>query len=141
MSLFSNIHKIASRIIPRRSVLWRKYETSHTNEYGMPTHKYSEWHSAKAHVEPGVVASFGSKNIDQKLYNDLGLSWSDKTFTVWIDDCDLNTLANQNVPDQIKIDNHVCNVIQVADWLEMNGWKRMYLKEVIDYECSEQESS
>ena len=131
MSLFANIHKRASRIIPRQKILYRTSSDSTTDSYGVRKSSYGDWVAIRAHVTPGIVSSFGGKNIEERDYKDMGLDWSHRFITIWCDDTDIKTLAKKDSPDQLKIGNSIFNIIQVADWIEFNGWKRIYCEEVI----------
>lgn len=131
MGWLNNIHKIASRIIPTQEIEWRKAGSSTTDQYGQRKSGYGAWTKIRAHVQPGVISSFGGKNVSEKVYDDFGLEFSHKHITVWVDGCDLTTMAKQDSPDQIKYRNCVYNIINVADWLDVDGWKRIYCEEVI----------
>ena len=132
MSLFTNIHRVASRVIPRKTIKWRKGAETEITDAGIAKSKYGDWIEVRAHVQPGIVASFGSRNIDEKNYKDMGLDWSKRTMTVWIDNSNITTVANQSTTDQFMINGEIFNIIQIADWLECDGWKRCYCEQVID---------
>jgi len=131
MSLFTNIHKIASRIIPTQNVQYRVSGASTTDAYGMRKPSYGNWVSIRAHVNPGIISSFGGKNIEERDYKDMGLDFTHRFLTVWLDGANLKTLVNKDSPDQIKIGDSIFNIIQTADWLDFNGWKRLYCEEVL----------
>ena len=135
MSIFTNIHKVASRIIPRQTIEWRKGEVSVLSAAGIMRSQHGEWIKIKAHAQPGIVSSFGGKNITEKDYKEMGLDWSHRFFTIWTDDQNITTIAKQETTDQIRIGGEggeVYNIIHIADWLEFDGWKRCYCEQVID---------
>lgn len=131
MSLFSNILRMAARVIPRTTIEYRVSGSSTTNEYGIRTSSYGDWIPIRAHTNPGIISSFGGKNIEERDYKDMGLDFSHRFITVWCDGADIKTLVKKDSPDQIRIGTSVFNVIQIADWLDFNGWKRIYCEEVL----------
>jgi len=135
MSAFGNIHKLASSLIPQQNIEWRKAATSTVDQYGQVTSTYANqnaWNTARAHVQPGIVSSFGGKNISEKDYKEMGLDWSRRYVTIWVSDANITSVAGAQSTDQIRIGgNRIFNVIQVADWIEYNGWKRCYCVEVL----------
>lgn len=141
MSIFTNIHKIASRMIPREWIEYRIAKESITDEYGVRRSTFGEWTRLFVHAQPGIISSFGGKNLDEKDYKDMGLDFSHKFVTIWFDSADINTVYGGDSADQVKIRGKIFNVIQTADWIDFNGWKRAYCEEAIGYEHEEQESS
>lgn len=140
MSIFTNIHKVASRLIPRETIEFRIAGESITDEYGVRHSTYGEWNPIKAHVHPGIVSSFGGRNIEERDYKDMGLDFSHRFMTVWCDDSDIRTVCGRDSADQVRIRGMVFNIIHTADWIVFNGWKRFYCEEVID-EPEEQDAS
>lgn len=135
MSIFTNIHKVASRLIPRQKIEWRKGAVSVLSEAGIMRSQYGEWISVNAHVQPGIISSFGGKNITEKEYKEMGLDWSHRFFTIWVDDSRITTNAQQDTTDQIRLggeDGEIYNIINMADWIEFDGFRRCYCEQVID---------
>ena len=132
MSILASVHKIASSLIPRQGIEWRKFDANATSAAGRIEASYGSWQSILAHVQPGIISSFGGKNISEKDYKDLGLDFSRVFYTIWTDDTRLTSVAHQGSSDQIKIAGKIFNVIQVENWDEFNGWKRCYCEEVIE---------
>lgn len=131
MSLFTNIHKIASALIPRERF---EYRTSGDNELSaagrlVPT--YGEWKHASGHIQPGIVSSFGGKNIEEKDYKDMGLDFSHRFMTIWHDISELTTIADRQAACQVRIRGKIFNVIHAADWIVFDGFKRIYVEEVV----------
>ena len=131
MSIFTNIHRIASKVIPTQKIKYRVAGNSTTDDYGIRKSTYGDWKDIRAHVAPGIISSFGGKNIEERDYKDMGLDFSHRFITVWCDNTDIKTLAKKDSPDQIMVGTSVFNIIQVADWLDFSGWKRIYCEEVI----------
>ena len=131
MSIFSNIHLIASRLIPRQAIEFRS-ATTEIGYAGVPSLQYGKWKSVMAHVQPGIISSFGGKNISEKDYKDLGLDFSRNYITIWTSNADIATLAHKQNPSQVRVDGKIFNVIQRADWNVYNGWSRCFCVEVID---------
>lgn len=143
MSIFTNLHKIANRIIPRQKIKWRKAGDTTVSEYGIAVSQYGEWMDIYAHAMPGIISSFGGKNINERDYKDMGLDFSRNYYTVYCDDIDARTVCEQHGADQFMINGKVFNIIQTEDWEEFgyNGWKRCYCVQVIDGESGSGGSS
>lgn len=133
MSIFTNLHKIANRLIPRQRIQWRKALDTVISEDGIAVSGYCEWNAILAHAMPGIISSFGGKNINERDYKDMGLDFSRNYYTVYCDNIDVRTVCEQHSADQFMINGKVFNVIQTEDWEEFgyNGWKRCYCVEVI----------
>lgn len=133
MSIFTNLHKIANRLIPRQRVQWRKALDTVISEDGIAVSGYGEWNAILAHAMPGIISSFGGKNINERDYKDMGLDFSRNYYTVYCDNIDVRTVCEQHSADQFMINGKIFNVIQTEDWEEFgyNGWKRCYCVEVI----------
>lgn len=133
MSIFTNLHKIANRLIPRQRIQWRKALDTVISEDGIAVSGYGEWNAILAHAMPGIISSFGGKNINERDYKDMGLDFSRNYYTVYCDNIDVRTVCEQHSADQFMINGKVFNVIQTEDWEEFgyNGWKRCYCVEVI----------
>lgn len=129
MSLLTNIHSLASRIIPGDSFKFRKFVKNTTNDFGISVQEFEEPRNAKGHIQPGVVSSFGGSNIELKDYKELGLDWSRRYITVWLTDRGLEPCADQNGADQIIYDGKVFTILQVENWDNFNGWQRCYCVE------------
>lgn len=134
MSIFTNLHKIANRLIPRQKIQWRKAAESEVDQYGVMRSRYGRWETVSAHVMPGIISSFGGKNINERDYKDLGLDFSKNYYTVYVDGIPVRTVAEQDSADQFLIKGRVFNVIQTEDWDEFgyDGWKRCYCVQTID---------
>jgi hypothetical protein len=143
MSIFTNIHKLANRIIPRQKIKWRKAGDTTISEYGIAVSQYGEWMDIYAHAMPGIISSFGGKNINERDYKDMGLDFSKNYYTVYCDDIGARTVCEQHGADQFMINGKVFNIIQTEDWEEFgyNGWKRCYCVQVIDGESGSGGSS
>lgn len=128
MSIFTNLHKIANRLIPRQKIQWRKALESEVDQYGVMRSRYGRWETVLAHVMPGIISSFGGKNINERDYKDMGLDFSKNYYTVYVDGIPVRTVAEQDSADQFLIKGRVFNVIQTEDWDEFgyDGWKRCY---------------
>lgn len=136
MSIFSNLHRMANNIIPRQRIQWRKAGDTVVSEYGVASSEYGEWQDTLAHVMPGIISSFGGKNINERDYQEMGLDFSKNYYTVYVDGINVRTVCEQHAADQFKINGKVFNVIQTEDWEEFgyNGWKRCYCVQIIDGE-------
>lgn len=131
MSIFSNIHRIAARLVPRQTIEYRSVSSA-IGFGGVPSLVYGKWRKVRAHVQPGIISSFGGKNISEKDYKDIGLDFSRNYITMWASNADIATVAHRQNPDQIRVGGRIFNIIQRADWLEFSGWSRCYCVEVMD---------
>lgn len=116
----------AFRVIGTDGISYRFNNGISANEMGIPQASFTEWQNARASVQPGIVSSFGGKNISEKEYNDLGLSWSRSYITIWIKDIKLRTAEDENAADQVMWNGDIYNVLQCADWIDQATWKRCY---------------
>lgn len=131
MSLFYNIHRMAAAVIPREPFEYRIGLGTETSPSGRMVPKYSEWKRATGHIQPGIVSSFGGKNIEEKDYKDLGLDFSHRFMTIWCNLKSLTTIAGKTTTNQVRIRGMVFNVIHAADWIVFDGFRRVYVEEVM----------
>lgn len=131
-----NILDIASTIIGTEVIQYRKFLTKEI-DHGQVVPTYDDWKNVRACVQPGIVSSFGGKNISLKDYKELGLDWTKCYYTIWATGIDITTVYKQDVSDQIKWGDRILNVMQVENWTGLNGWKRCYCVERVDEEDEE----
>ena len=129
-----NILNVALNVIGSSKFEFRKYIGNSIDEFGVPSVAYGDWKSYKGCVQPGIISSFGGKNISEKDYKEMGLDWTKSYITIWIPENDIKTVYKQDAADQIRYNGKVYNIIQSADWIVENGWKRCYCVERIDAE-------
>ena len=125
----NNILKSALSIIGSHTVKIRIATGTAVNDAGVPTVTYSEPIAVSGSVQPGIVSSFGGKNISEKDYKDMGLDWTRSYITVWIPDVGLSVIHDKKSVDTVEFNGRIFNVIQCADWELQNGWKRCYCAE------------
>ena len=124
-----NILKSALSVIGSHTVKIRIATAAQLNDVGVPTVAYGDPITTRGSVQPGIVSSFGGKNISEKDYKDMGLDWTRSYITVWIPDVGLNVIHDRKSADTVEFNGRIFNVIQVADWELQNGWKRCYCVE------------
>ena len=127
-----NILNVALNIIGTSKFEFRKFVGKSVDEFGIPHVEYGPWTAHKGSVQPGIVSSFGGKNISEKDYKEMVLDWTRSHITIWLSGVDVKTVYKQDAADQIRYRGRVYNIIQSADWIEENGWKRCYCVERID---------
>lgn len=132
MSLHINIHKIASQLIRLDRLEWRRAGITEISDAGIARSVHGEWVSFRAHIQPGVVSSFGGACISEKDYKDIGLDWSHKFYTVWIDNTQVSSIAEMQTTDQFRFYGKIFNIIQIADWAEFDGWRRCFCEQIIE---------
>ena len=125
----NNILKSALSIIGSHTVKVRIATGVSVNDAGVPTVTYSKPIVVSGSVQPGIVSSFGGKNISEKDYKDMGLDWTRSYITVWIPDVGLKPIHDKKSSDTVEFNGRIFNVIQCADWELQNGWKRCYCAE------------
>lgn len=129
MSIFTNIHNMAASMIPRTRISYMKSEGSTISDSGIRTAKYSAPKTLLAHVQPGLVSSFGNKALSESEYGEMGLDFSRKHITLWCDNIDVNTVSDAEFPDRFIIDGSAYNAIKISDWLGFSGWKQIFCVE------------
>lgn len=129
MSLFSNILKIAFGQIPHSTIEYKIYASKSINNFGIVAPTYTTPATVEAIVQPGIISSFGGKCVELKDYKDMGLDWSRRYVTVWMPDVGLQPAMDQRMADQITYNSKTFNVLQVENWLEYDGWCRVYCVE------------
>ena len=125
----NNILKSALSIIGSHTVKIRIATGTAVNDAGVPTVTYSEPIAVSGSVQPGIVSSFGGKNISEKDYKDMGLDWTRSYITVWIPDVGLKPIHDRKSADTVEYNGRIYNILQLADWETQNGWKRCYCAE------------
>lgn len=125
----NNILKSALSVIGSHTVKIRIATGTAVNDAGVPTINYSDPIIVSGSVQPGIVSSFGGKNISEKDYKDMGLDWTRSYITVWIPDVGLKPIHDKKSADTVEFNNRIFNIIQCADWEMQNGWKRCYCSE------------
>ena len=125
----NNILKSALSIIGSHTVKVRIATGVSVNDAGVPTVTYSEPIVVSGSVQPGIVSSFGGKNISERDYKDMGLDWTRSYITVWIPDVGFSVIHDKKSADTVEFNRRIFNVIQCADWELQNGWKRCYCVE------------
>lgn len=124
-----NILKTALSVIGSHTVKIRIASGVTVSDAGIPTVSYSAPITVKGSVQPGIVSSFGGKNISERDYKDMGLDWTRSYITVWVPDVGLSVVHDRKSSDTVEFEGRIFNVIQCADWEVQNGWKRCYCVE------------
>lgn len=129
MSIFTDIHRLATQIIPMDKIGYAKFVENRTNNFGIVEQVFEDAVDTRAHVQPGIVSSFGGSNIEMKDYKEMGLDWSRRYITVWIKDKGLQPCVDKNGADEILYNGMEFTVIQVENWDRFNNWQRIYCVE------------
>ena len=74
--MIKHIFDMAMKIIPRNAFQYRKFNGVSTNQFGQRITTYTDWNNGFGVVQPGIISSFGGKNISEKDYKDLGLDFA-----------------------------------------------------------------
>ena len=129
--MIKHIFDMAMKIIPRNAFQYRKFNGVSTNQFGQRITSYTDWNNGFGVVQPGIISSFGGKNISEKDYKDLGLDFARATVTVWIKGVELKSVNGESSCDQVMFEGKIYNVIQAANWNEYSGWRRCYCQEIV----------
>ena len=129
-----NLLRLAHTLIRRVAFEYRIAGVTKTNEFGQRVSEYGDWTMTRGMVESGLVSSFGSKNLAEISYKDLGLDPSRRTITVWLEASDISTSAGRKTCDQVRVGGKIYNILRLEDWLGYDGWKRAYCQEVLETE-------
>lgn len=122
----------ALRVIKPIRFEYRHALSDETDEFGQRTPAYGEWTWTNGHVQPGIISSFGGKNVGEKDYKDFGIDTSKSTITVWIKGVYLNNTARGRTCDQVRYLGKIYNVFQCAEWNSYDDWRRCYCYEDMD---------
>lgn len=137
----NNILVEALRLIPKSKFQYRLASKTITDEFGQRVNTYGDWINGIGIIQPGIVSSFGGRNVSEKDYKEMGLDISRSTITVWISDVHLSTVKGRSTPDQIKYDNRIWNIVQTSNWNQYNGWRYCYCQEALNVDEEEVENS
>ena len=122
----NNILKSALSIIGSHTVKVRIAAGVSVNDSGVPTVTYSDTIVVSGSVQPGIVSSFGGKNISERDYKDMGLDWTRSYITVWVPDVGLKPIHDKKSTDTVEYNGRIYNILQSADWETQNVWRRCY---------------
>lgn len=130
----TDILQTALRVIPKVKFQYRFFIERTINEFGQSVISYDDWQNVRGIVEPGVISSFGGKNIEEKDYKQFGLDASRDIITVWMSGIKVGTLTSKDCPDQVKYLGKVYNIVHVENWNSYNGWRRCFCEEAKNIE-------
>ena len=106
-----NLLELALGVIPSVSFKYRHFVKSEVNEMRVKVAVYTEWADCVGMVQP----------VQQSAYKDLGLDFSKRNVNAW-GSIPLQTLTNQEQPDQLLYGGMVYNIVSVNEWNAYNGW-------------------
>lgn len=133
-----NILNRAFHVIPKVKFKFRIANGVATDDFGQRSVDYGPWIDTEGMVQPGIVASFGSRNISEKEYKDFGLDFARGSITIWLSTNTIGTIHGPSTihgkesTDQVLWNDRIWNVVQVANWNEYNGWRRCYCEEALN---------
>lgn len=106
-----NLLELALGVLPSVSFKYRHFVKSEVNEMRVKVAVYTEWADCVGMVQP----------VQQSAYKDLGLDFSKRNVNAW-GSIPLQTLTNQEQPDQLLYGGMLYNIISVNEWNAYNGW-------------------
>lgn len=116
----------AMKIIPTEGFEYRVFVSTVTNDIGNLVPVYSEWTKINGSIQPGLASSFAARSIseDMLIRKELGIDISRNVITVYTDSkAMLKTVNGQDMPDQIRYQNKIFNIIKISNWHYMDGWQ------------------
>lgn len=106
-----NLLELALGVLPSVAFKYRHFVKSEVNEMRVKVAVYTEWADCVGMVQP----------VQQSAYKDLGLDFSKRNVNAW-GSIPLQTLTNQEQPDQLLYGGMVYNIVSVNEWNAYNGW-------------------
>ena len=73
-----------------------------------------------------AISSFAARSIseDMLIMKELGIDISKNVITVYTDSkAMLKTVNGQDMPDQIRYQDKIFNIIKISNWHYMDGWQ------------------
>lgn len=110
--MFGNLLNQALTLIPKQNFIYRKFNSSQINDYGI-----------KVDVYDTDIAFEGSvQAVDSKMYQQLGLDFSKKYINIYSSLNIKNVNREQETPDKIIWNNKEYLVVNCSDWYIQDGW-------------------
>lgn len=110
--MFGNLLNQALTLIPKQNFIYRKFNSSQINDYGI-----------KVDVYDTDIAFEGSvQAVDSKMYQQLGLDFSKKYINIYSSLNIKNVNRGQETPDKIIWNNKEYLVVNCSDWYIQDGW-------------------
>lgn len=106
-----NLLELALGVLPSVSFKYRHFVKSEVNEMRVKVAVYTDWADCVGMVQP----------VQQSAYKDLGLDFSKRNVNAW-GSIPLQTLTNQEQPDQLLYGGMLYNIVSVNEWNAYNGW-------------------
>lgn len=106
-----NLLELALGVLPSVTFKYRHFVRSEVNEMRVKVAVYTDWAVCVGMVQP----------VQQSAYKDLGLDFSKRNVNVW-GTIPVQTLTDQEQPDQLLYDGMLYNIISVNEWNAYNGW-------------------
>ena len=106
-----NLLELALGVLPSVAFKYRHFVKSEVNEMRVKVAVYTEWADCVGMVQP----------VQQSAYKDLGLDFSKRNVNAW-GSIPIQTLTNQEQPDQLLYGGMVYNIVSVNEWNAYNGW-------------------
>ncbi len=106
-----NLLELALGVLPSVAFKYRHFVKSEVNEMRVKVAVYTEWADCVGMVQP----------VQQSAYKDLGLDFSKRNVNAW-GSIPLQTLTNQEQPDQLLYGGMLYNIVSVNEWNAYNGW-------------------
>lgn len=110
--MFGNLLNQALTLIPKQKFIYRKFNSSQINDYGIKVDTYDN----DIEFEGSVQA------VDSKMYQQLGLDFSKKYINIYSSLNIKNVNREQETPDKIIWNNKEYLVVNCSDWYKQDGW-------------------
>ena len=110
--MFGNLLNQALTLIPKQNFIYRKFNSSQINDYGIKVDVY----------DTDIVFEGSVQAVDSKMYQQLGLDFSKKYINIYSSLNIKNVNREQETPDKIIWNNKEYLVVNCSDWYIQDGW-------------------
>lgn len=108
----NNLLNIALQVIPKQSILWKKFVSTGEDDRGRSCAHYAEPVALQASVQP----------VTARDYQAYGLDLNRKYFTIWAS-AGMESVARNASPDRFTYAGMELEAVDNTDWLAHNGWR------------------
>lgn len=116
--MFNNLLKTALTVIPKQTVTWRKHTGKTLNDIGRYVDTFAD----------GVDVTGSFQSMDTKTAQENGFMTAG-TYAKFLTDADIKPVKRGSTPDKVEYGGVTYDVLDVVNWTEQDGWKRVFLIE------------
>lgn len=116
--MFNNLLKTALTVIPKQTVAWRKHTGRTLNDIGRWVDTFAD----------GVDVTGSFQSMDTKTAQEHGFMTAGR-YAKFLTSADIKPVERDSTPDKVEYGGRTYDVLDVVDWSEQDGWKRVFLIE------------